>query len=796
MSPASDTFKLTIQLTAFDESLHVRATTPGGEGQSIAPLPPQKMLTALAEYLPDALPLPAQKSIGQALSETLFGGSAGDLAADLLQTGSRARQPVQVELRFDANQLSLAQYPWELLLNSAGQFLVRDGLVDMTRYINYPQPPPAFDVSLGDRPLLQIVSQPAQLPAIRTDNLALEQLETLKNITFEQFMFKMLIDRLALWGLQFNGHGARVNQCGHCEAINTLSAVTCTQCQAEINDSRQTSAFAFNRNGQADWVPANAFGEILFNAQVQFALLLSSDVSSYNGQFLFNKLTPNLILAGVPAAIGMQYPVSNTFAKLFLNSFYATLLRQNDVLEALRIARHINSRGAWYSPAFYLRHQKIKPDDDDLLPAYFSRNVDTAVPAQAPAGAGFLVRLWIRRPETRTLSDDELRADLDIPATVPVKTREAEVDLKFEPVEGRKLRRGEVAVKLTSHECEITPGSINLFVDEDIDAPAAIFTVRSNQVGNTNLIFSLWQDGGQISTISHSVEIVAGRQPGVEPTRNWSFAMLLGDIAELPVPADEGQVKQLLLKCRSYLSILREKEARSMSDVPPYILLEIEATQTKMAELYAKLDELTMPKTPAQPAMSRGIPKEPIDEAVGQESSTGDLPDWLQDAGGPEDLPDFLPDWEHLTKEDQSEEAPAAEKSAEDDDDIVRKKGVPDWLPEDIAVKEEPPEESLTDVQRKEAGPEETEGGLPPEDAVKEAPSSVSPPPPPAPFPAMPSAPGDWRTVPQPSTDMPPQEAPPQGCLSRTLLRIFGAGIIAILGVVLCIFILTTFFLV
>ena len=69
-------------------------------------------------------------------------------------------------------------------------------------------------------------------------------------------------------------------------------------------------------------------------------------------------------------------------------------------------------------------------------------------------------------------------------------------------------------IRLTSPACEVVPASIKLFVDEHLDAPPAIFTVKAIKPGPAALIFSVWQEGGQIASVSHLVQVVdAAKQP-------------------------------------------------------------------------------------------------------------------------------------------------------------------------------------------------------------------------------------------------------------------------------------------
>jgi predicted Ser/Thr protein kinase len=84
----------------------------------------------------------------------------------------------------------------------------------------------------------------------------------------------------------------------------------------------------------------------------------------------------------------------------------------------------------------------------------------------------------------------------------------------IEPVTKRMLRRGEVDVELSSLDCDVLPGSKKLFVDEHLDAPPAIFTVRARAVGRVLLSFSVSQDGGEIAAITRQIEVIdRDRQP-------------------------------------------------------------------------------------------------------------------------------------------------------------------------------------------------------------------------------------------------------------------------------------------
>lgn len=511
MSQSSDTLKLTFQLTSHNERLEVRSeVSGGGQATSESVLPPQTLLNQLAKEDPTHIPSSVLETVGRTLYKSLVAGDVAKLTSEVLQEGARLRQPVQFELRFDPDQTSLAQYPWEIIANDLGQFLVRDGMVDVTRYITYPQRPPIFDPGLHDMLVLRVVSQPPKLQPFSVADLGLDEVETLQHITFEQLEHKLLIERMQLWGLQFHGHGALMQQCDKCDTMNWLDARNCDKCGVSLTGARRMGALAFERNGDVNWVSTQLLGSMLYNTTAQLVFLLSCETACIGDYLVFSGLAPGLILAGIPVVIGMQYGVGIDFANRFAHSFYQALFRNKDILNALRTARRMSLQGAWYSPVLYLRCQRSP--EEIIKPVYHTRSIDTAVPTEAQAGLPFLVKLWIRRPETKPCTEIQLRKELDIPQHVPIDTGETAAEVKFEPVEGRKLRRGEVEVRLNSACCDVTPESKLLFVDEHLDASPAIFTVRAREIGRASLIFSVWQDGGQIASVPHHIQVISRNQ--------------------------------------------------------------------------------------------------------------------------------------------------------------------------------------------------------------------------------------------------------------------------------------------
>jgi len=505
--PQTEPTKIVIRLQSEGDYLEVRAEAPGGEGKISGRLPPADLIDQLAGYDPAHLPGAMQLKVGRSLHDVLAAGEIEALLFDTLQDAGQNREVVQIELRFDPDQVSLTSYPWELLCNKRGQFLVRDGLIDLTRYITYPQHPPKFSGNLRNLPLLQIVAAPRTLPPITTSLITAHSLVKLTPATFEEFSKKLLIDRISLWALQFDGHGALVKICPKCEVANPTANLACGNCRTSLKDAELCGALAFEDVSGVKWIPTSEFGSLMYNANVPMAVLLACDSAQTGGDLVFSGVAPGLLLAGVPAVIGMQYPVSDGFANNFANAFYTMLDSGKDLLEALRTARRMNITEAWYSPVLYLRYRRSEAEAA-LRPITQTRTIDTAVPGEVKVGADFFARLWIRRPATRPLNEAQLRKELGLSVDAAVDARAASIDVNLKPVEDRKLRRGEVEVMLRSPQCDITPFNIKLFVDEDLDAPPAIFTVHAREAGDIALVFTVMQDGVQIHSVVHPIKAV------------------------------------------------------------------------------------------------------------------------------------------------------------------------------------------------------------------------------------------------------------------------------------------------
>ena len=382
---SSEDPKLVFQLTQQGALLEVRLAAPGGECRAETQPPSSAIHAQMAAFEQTAVPETTLTGIGQTLYSHLVSGDAAELVAETLRSEKNPEVTVHFELRFDPDQVALAQFPWETIADPSGRFLVRDGVVALTRYITYPQPPALFDAALDRQPLLRVIAQPSGMPPIATGDLGLMRIETLEHATFESLQQRLLIQRLAAWGMHFDGHGGLMLRCRKCKTLEVPGTPSCSQCNKTLADAPALGVLLFERNGGYDLITTEELGSVLYNADVRFALLSACESASVAGSSLFNGLAPGLLTAGVPAVIGMQYRISDDFASSFAVKFYAALLQRKDIVEALTVARAMLLRSAWYSPALYLRQHRAA--DEHLISTYETRSIDTAVPAEAQVQA-------------------------------------------------------------------------------------------------------------------------------------------------------------------------------------------------------------------------------------------------------------------------------------------------------------------------------------------------------------------------------------------------------------------------
>ncbi len=283
---------------------------------------------------------------------------------------------VALELRLDRDAVELAQYPWELLYHE--QSLLLGGIVELTRYISYPQAVTPLTVSPPLR-LLYVESRPTNLSRLDRNEQtivrqALADLEAEGLIQVDELAqptYDALLDHLETQPthiLHIDGHGVFARQCPECGAMNYPRH---THCQAEHGCHQSLTgakpygylAFEDEQTRHVKWMRSNTVGNLLSRRSVRLAVLSACRSGSVGGEVLFSGTAPALIQAGVPAVVSTQLPISASAAAKFMRGFYHALARFESLPAAVNAGRLRVPEREWFIPTLYLRSQ----DDEGHL---------------------------------------------------------------------------------------------------------------------------------------------------------------------------------------------------------------------------------------------------------------------------------------------------------------------------------------------------------------------------------------------------------------------------------------------
>ncbi|MFC1879196.1 CHAT domain-containing protein, partial [Chloroflexota bacterium] len=515
-----DYLKVEYSLSEQGEQLEVKARSAAGEADCLAPRPSEDLLKGLLDLGERALPLEMLAPLGKALGEVLLCGRAGELAYEMLEQGERRGEIVDFEINFKHEQAGLARFPWEVFSDKDGHFLVREGLVQVGRYLPYPQFGPLKGaVTTTENPLLHIVACPAGMATVEQHIIPAERPHVLLGASYGDFLNTLIFERRQFWGLQFDGHGAIFKRCISCDQLNFTGAGACHACNKSLASAGQVSVLAFERsNGNVDWVPTTEVGALLHNSGMGFAALLACDTARLSDELAFNNLAIDLVMAGAPMVLGMQTPVAPAYASALMADFYKALAHGQRPLEALTQARQIHLEGTWYSPVLYQR--SITPIADSQA-HYDSRQVDSIVPAELPAGEWGLTRFQVRLPSSGDQpSQANLRRGFNLSDKIGLRLEPIDDTGGAEPggdatVERRALQPGVLEVSLQAPGCQVLPERVQLFVDDRLEAPPAIFSIKALEKGPLSLRFELHQAGAAILETNHQIEAKDQLEPGL-----------------------------------------------------------------------------------------------------------------------------------------------------------------------------------------------------------------------------------------------------------------------------------------
>jgi len=354
-----DDFSLTLDPRA-DGSCAVTVSSPAGEGRGTFRIAAPGEARPSLEVEPDAKPSRELDSgeqeafdptaTGDRLFQALFSGTVRDLFERSL--GLVENDPdrgLRIVLRFDPEQpgtARLAALPWELLYRKEHrQFLNFSRRCPLVRFLTVPRSlPPRLEPPVR---VLVAIASPEGYPALDTDRElrrieeALEKVPNaeksfLSRVTPESLRARLLEEPFHV--LHFIGHG-------------TFDAA-----------SGQGILVFEDGAGKARPVPGPIVADLLRDfVSLRLVFLNACRTARFSEETdPFAGLTAALAMAGVPAVLGMQLPISDDAAIAFSAAFYQRLAAGDPIDTATvegRMAVHLKDPDSqeWATPVLFLR---------------------------------------------------------------------------------------------------------------------------------------------------------------------------------------------------------------------------------------------------------------------------------------------------------------------------------------------------------------------------------------------------------------------------------------------------------
>jgi CheY-like chemotaxis protein len=292
-----------------------------------------------------------------------------------------SRGPDYLHLYFSEQTAALASYPWELM-HDGRRFLARLR-TRIARSIVYGESARKIDIGWPAR-ILMVVPRPSDEPKLgEQEERALRRIRALTGSKYSvsrlypPVTYKRLSSRLSQARadgepfdiLYFDGHGDFGWECV-CGRVNPPSVTKCRNRHCNVDYSDHTEdrpeceGFLRFESQTGFGSSLNPTGSVAVfgDADLQLVILSACSSTMIRGTSLFNSVGPKLVETGIPAVVGMQFPVSATETASFFEAVFKFLVDRKRItattLEtALRNARKQLDWDTWFYPAVYLRTQ-------------------------------------------------------------------------------------------------------------------------------------------------------------------------------------------------------------------------------------------------------------------------------------------------------------------------------------------------------------------------------------------------------------------------------------------------------
>lgn len=268
--------------------------------------------------------------LGSHLYSMLFNGPIEDSFRRMLGAVPQG-QRLRLLLVFKKEALPLARLPWEYLYRpddetERGYFLSTHVDLVLSRYMRLNKPRPNLAPAEGPLQILIVRSQPPQLAPV-LDTAVIERIQQVPETrceVFDQPTIERFTEKLE----------ERVHANAAPHVIHFLGHGRFAADKGQI-------AFLKPNGTEADWVSDQQFAETFVNTRcvprLVFLHLCEGGVVDFTANFA--GLAPQLVLAGVPAVVAMQYPITNAAAITFSCAFYREVARGEPIDYAVQSGR-------------------------------------------------------------------------------------------------------------------------------------------------------------------------------------------------------------------------------------------------------------------------------------------------------------------------------------------------------------------------------------------------------------------------------------------------------------------------
>jgi CheY-like chemotaxis protein len=327
----------------------------------------------------------ALRTVGQELYHLLVNPhpESSTTSTDLeLLLAKHERGPERLHLCFSEQAISLASYPWELL-HDERRFLAQNR-TRITRSIVYGENVGEFGLEwpvriliVAPRPVdgqkLSQEEQEAVQAMIATLNASSKYdiVRVPSPVTYAHVASELLRarDKKPFDILYFDGHGEFGWQCD-CGDINPSARVRCgnKQCNADFSEHPENRpmdrGFLFFEQGSKTHSALDTYRSVSVfgDSGLKMVILSACNSAMIGGASIFNSVGLKLLETGIPAVIGMQFPVGVKDTTAFFREVFGSLTEKEcittaSVETAIRDARRQILSNWWFCPVLYLRAQ-------------------------------------------------------------------------------------------------------------------------------------------------------------------------------------------------------------------------------------------------------------------------------------------------------------------------------------------------------------------------------------------------------------------------------------------------------